>query len=203
MTSLTRRLFLGTATALPFASGLPAFGEEADPRLGEIVMGDPAAKVEMIEYASFTCPHCKTFHDGVLPRLRTAYIETGKVRFVFRSVFRNRYDLWATMLVRCAGPARFEGLIDAVFHGQASWTLGDDAAVADALKRIGRVAAIPDATLDACLTDQNYANALVQGFMGDPMQARVEGTPTFFIDGNKYPGMAFEKFAEIIDAKLR
>jgi protein-disulfide isomerase len=204
MNDLTRRRLLVLAGALSVAAAArPTGAAEEDPRFAPIVLGDPKAPIEFIEYGSFTCPHCKAFNEDVFAKLKENYIDTGKVRFVFRSVFRNRYDLWATMLVLCDDPKKIEGMIDEVFRSQATWTAGaDDAAIAANLKRIGRLAAIPEAKIDGCLNDQDFANALIKRFMADPMQAQVEGTPTFFVNGEKVAGMTYAKWAEFLDAKL-
>ncbi|HEU0222367.1 MAG TPA: DsbA family protein [Paracoccaceae bacterium] len=204
MNPTTRRAFLAMAAALPAWAVTPLRAQEgADPRLAEIVLGTAEAPVELIEYASFTCPHCARFHGEVLPRLREIYVDQGKLRIVFRSVFRNRYDLWATMVARCGETERIQGLIAEIFRAQPSWTQGaDDAAIAANLQRIGILAAIPQEKLAACMGDQAFANALVKNFMDDPLQKQVEGTPTFFINGEKYGNMAYEEFARVIDAAL-
>lgn len=169
----------------------------------EIVYGSAAAPVELIEYASFTCPYCARFHLEVLPRLRERYVDTGRVRILFRSVFRNQYDLWATMLVRCDDGGRAQGLIAEIFAGMPDWAAtGDPKVVIGNLRRIGRLAAIPEDRLEACFSDQAFANSLVKAFMDDPLQRQVEGTPTFFINGEKTGNMSFEDFARRLDAKL-
>ena len=69
----------------------------------EMSMGNPDADVTVIEYASFTCPHCRSFHEGAFKDLKKDYIDTGKINFIYREVYFDRFGLWAGMLARCGG----------------------------------------------------------------------------------------------------
>ena len=91
---------------------LAAQAETDKPAVTEMILGDVNAPIEIIEYASMTCPHCANFHSDVYPQLKANYIETGKVKFVFREVYFDKYGMWASMIARCAGPDRFFGVID-------------------------------------------------------------------------------------------
>ena len=98
-----RRQTLAMIAAATTATLLPANAALADPVLGDIVLGDDNAPVTVIEYASFTCPHCASFHINTWPRFKAEYIDTGKVRFILREVYFDRYGLWASMVARCGG----------------------------------------------------------------------------------------------------
>ena len=82
------------------------------PDVTEMVLGEADAPVEIIEYASYTCPHCANFHQSTFKQLKKDYIDTGKVRFVFREVYFDKYGMWASLLARCSGPERFFGVTD-------------------------------------------------------------------------------------------
>jgi len=81
-----------------------------------MVIGDADAPIEMIEYASFTCPHCARFHADVYPLLKADYIDSGKVKFIYREVYFDRFGLWASMIARCGGEARFFGLSNLIYE---------------------------------------------------------------------------------------
>ena len=87
----------------------------------DMAIGDENAPVTIIEYASYTCPHCATFHQGPFKKLKADYIDTGKVRFIYREVYFDRYGLWASMIARCGGPEKFFGITDLIFAGQSTW----------------------------------------------------------------------------------
>jgi protein-disulfide isomerase len=189
------------AVVMLAASPLRAEGDAA--LAPDMELGNPEAKVTLIEYASFTCPHCAAFHAEVLPRLRADYIDQGLVRFVYREVYFDRYGLWAAMVARCGGPERFFGLADMIYAGQQDWArAGTPADVAEGLRRIGRVAGLDDATLDACLTDQAMAEALVAKFESQTTADEVQSTPTLIINGVKHSNMPYDDLRALIDTAL-
>ena len=185
----------------PFGAAL---AQDADaPLTGDMVLGDPEAPVTVIEYASFTCPHCRTFHKTVLPDLKANYIDTGQVRFIHREVYFDRYGLWAGMVARCGGEERYFGIVDLIYDQQAEWTASNDpAVVADNLRRIGRTAGLTDEAVDACLQDADLANGLVAAYQENAEADGINSTPSFIIDGERYGNMSFADFAEILDEKL-
>lgn len=166
-------------------------------------LGAVDAKVQITEYASFTCPHCARFHDEVFTKLKTDYIDTGKVRFTLREVYFDRYGLWAAMMARCGGEMRYFGITDILFSTQSEWAASEDpAAVVGNLKKIGRTAGMDDAALDTCMKDGATAEALVAHFEKNFTADGVEGTPTFFINGVKHSNMGYEELKGLIEAEL-
>lgn len=169
----------------------------------EMAQGSADAPVTLIEYASYTCPHCAAFHANQYQQLKADYIDTGKVRFIFREVYFDRFGLWASMIARCGGEMRFFGITDLLYDEQEEWLAGGDpVAISENLRRIGRTAGMDDATLDACLADENTAQTLVAWFQENATRDAVESTPTLFIDGVKYSNMAYDELAALIDAQL-
>jgi hypothetical protein len=104
------------------------------------------------EYASFTCPHCAPFHANLVPQLKADYIDTGKVRFVYREVYFDRFGLWASMVARCGGPDRFFGIVDLIYDSSPNGPKARSGDIADNLRRIGRTAGLTNEEIDACLT---------------------------------------------------
>ena len=110
------RTLVTTAAAVLFSLSM-ATAQEGD--IADMMQGSSDAKVEIIEYASYTCPHCASFHAGPYKDLKKDYVDTGKVKFVFREVYFDRFGLWASMIARCAGPDRFFGMTDLLFKEQS------------------------------------------------------------------------------------
>ena len=190
--------------ALPFAAN--AQSSDADAGAGEIidmVQGAEDAPITVIEYASFTCPHCARFHSDVYKLLRKNYIDTGKVKFIFREVYFDKYGMWASMIARCSGPDRFFGMTDLILNSQSTWArAGDDLAIVEALRKIGRLSGMQDAALDSCLQDGEKLRALVGWYKENAQRDGIQSTPSFLIDGQPYKNMDYEEFAKILDEKL-
>ena len=192
----------GAAELLPMAAQAQEAAEIDTSTVREMALGAPDAPVTVIEYASFTCPHCATFHADVLPQLKADYVDTGKVRFVHREVYFDRYGLWAGMVARCGGETRYFGIADLVYAQQRDWTSGQPTEVVEALRRIGRTAGLTNEQLDACLSDGETAQTLVAWYQEHAEADGIDATPTFIIDGQKYSNMPYADFVEIIDDKL-
>ncbi|MFT5000501.1 MAG: protein-disulfide isomerase [Paracoccaceae bacterium] len=168
----------------------------------EMTLGDADAPVTIIEYASFTCPHCARFHETVFKDIVTNYVDTGKVQFIMRDVYFDRLGLWAAMLARCE-PAKFFGFSDLIYTRQSDWTRADsDVAVVQNLKTLGRIAGMTDDVMDACLQDSTTAQALVNAYQTNSERDDITSTPSFLINGKKYANMNYADFAEAIDSLI-
>ena len=192
-------------TAAP-ATPAPAAATDAA-AVPDYGIGDLAAKVKMVEYLSFTCPHCEHFHAEVYPKLKAAYIDTGKLRLTYHEVYFDQLGLLGAMLARCGGEMRYMGIVDMLYDKQRDWAAAADmTAVTDQLKKIARAAGMDDASVDTCLHDQKNAEALVAHYQAniakDYPNDSFQGTPSFIINGTKYSNMAYEDMAKIIDAEL-
>jgi protein-disulfide isomerase len=173
------------------------------PVITDMVAGNAEAKVTLVEYASFTCPHCANFHSEVYSKIKPEYIDTGLIQFEYREVYFDRYGLWAAMLARCGGEMRYFGIADILFDKQREWAASDSPVqVVENLKKIGRSVGLEDAAMDVCLKDQATAEALVAHFEANMATDGVEGTPTFFINGVKHSNMSYEEMKVLLDAEL-
>jgi protein-disulfide isomerase len=205
-----RILLLASAMTLGVGlSGLPAFAQEAAPAeeagaIFEMVLGNPDSKVEVIEYASFTCPHCAAFAQNQFVSIKANYIDTGLIKFVYRDVYFDRFGLWAAMIARCGNNTdRFFGLTEMLYEQQRDWLAGGDpATIASNLKTMGKVAGLDDAAIEACTTDAAYAQGLVDWYTENAERDEITSTPSFLINGEKYTNMTYEDFAAILDAEL-
>ncbi|MEL6582498.1 MAG: DsbA family protein [Pseudomonadota bacterium] len=197
----SRRTVLAGMSALGALSVTGASAQGA-PVVNEMILGDPDAPVEVIEYASLTCPHCARFHTDVFPRLRAEYIETGQVKFLFREVYFDRFGLWGGMLARC-DESRYFGVIDLLLKQQSDWTrAGDPASIVGAMRRVGAQAGLDPQQMEQCLQDRPMAEALAAQYQEHMSEHAISGTPAFVIDGQLYGNMTYESFVERIEAAL-
>ena len=168
----------------------------------EMTMGSDDAPVTLMEYASFTCPHCASLHNNVLGKVKAEYVDTGKVKFIYRDVYFDRPGLWAAMMARCE-PSKFFGIADMLYADQKNWIGGGNLTEIDQnLRKIGLVAGLDKAELDACMSDAENAQALYTWFQGNIEADDVSGTPTLFIDGEKHSNMSYTDLKAILDEKL-
>ncbi len=188
---------LGAVVLMAMASTANA----QDVEIAEMQIGDPEASVTVIEYASYTCPHCANFHKDQFVELKANYIDTGKINFVYREVYFDRYGLWASMVARC-DTTKFFGLSDLLYKGQSEWAKGTPAEIADNLRKIGRVAGLSEEQLDTCLTDGDKAQGLFAWYQANADADDISSTPTFMINGQQYSNMNYSEFAAILDEKL-
>ena len=201
-----------TLTAMVLTAAITAFGAplmaetapaaKADDAL-DYSIGSTDAKVHMIEYASFTCSHCADFHTQVWPQLKRDYIDTGKVRFTLREVYFDRFGLWAGMMARCGGEMRYFGIVDILYDTQREWASATDPnEVVANLKKIGRSAGMDDAKLDICMQNAGQAEALLAHFQKHAEADKVEGTPSFVINGTLHSNMSYDDMKKILDTEL-
>jgi protein-disulfide isomerase len=197
---LSRRNLLRAAAFLP---GLAAFGAAygqtatkpdsttdmakalAPGPLPELSIGDPAG-LPVIEYGSATCPHCAHFARDIWPAFKKTYVDTGKVRFIFREYSRNNLDVAAFMLARCVGDDKAYATIELLFASQDAWAFGSNPL--EGLMTALRPAGMSREKATACLKDQAKADALAQIVKTADDKFKVSGTPTFILDGKVYGG---------------
>ena len=204
-----RRNFLASAIGLTAVSVAPmAWAQEAAApapavEIPDMMLGNPDAPVTVIEYASFTCPHCANFSETVFKDLKRDYIDTGKIKYIHREVFFDRYGLWATMVARCGGEMRYFGIADRLYATQKDWIdTKNPANIADNLRKIGLSSGMDAAQLDACLQDNAQAQALVNWYSENAKRDEINSTPSFLINGEKYSNMDYAELSKILDEKL-
>jgi protein-disulfide isomerase len=196
----------GSETALRLPAGAAhaqtAEASEAGYEVTEMVLGNPDAPVELIEYSSFTCPHCRNLHANLVPQLMADYVEPGRIRYVYREVYFDRFGLWASMVARCGGPERFFGIVDLIYEQQPEWTQGSPRDIADNLRRIGRTAGLTNDELDACLTNQPMAEALLATYEANTAVHDISGTPTLVINDVMHSNMSYADLSALLDEAL-
>lgn len=195
-----------TVTPLVTAAGAEeaAVPSSVVSKVPDMVLGSADAPLTVVEYASYTCPHCANFHAAVWDEFRKNYIDTGKVRFVYREVYFDKYGLMAAVVARCGGPEKYFGISDMFMEKQSEWLAsGDDAGITDAVKKIGLAAGLTSDQINACLADTEQQKAMIDVYQMNTTKDKIEGTPTLIINGELYSGeMSYAEFAAKLDAEL-
>jgi protein-disulfide isomerase len=172
--------------------------------LPDMALGPADAPVTITEFASMTCPHCARFNEDVFPKIKSAYIDTGKVRYVFRDFPLDIKAAAGSMLARCIAktdPGKYFAVVDLLFKQQNEWA---GPKTTETLKRIGKQAGLTEQNVEDCLKDQ----ALLDKIAADQKYAnevlKVNSTPTFFINGEMLKGeTSFEEFSKHITPLLK
>lgn len=196
------RMICAALTALTL-SLTAAHAQTDETMIPDMVLGSDDAPVTVIEYASLTCPHCATFHAGPYKELKKEYIDTGKVKFIFREVYFDRFGLWGSMIARCAGPDRFHGIIELMMAGQSTWSrAGEPTAIIAELRKIGRLAGMGEEELSSCLEDGDKAQALVSWYQKNADADDITSTPTLMINGTQHSNMNYADLKAIVEKEL-
>ncbi|MGJ4912458.1 DsbA family protein [Bradyrhizobium sp. HKCCYLRH2060] len=172
--------------------------------LPDMAIGPADAAVTITEYASMTCPHCAAFNATVFPKLKAEYIDTGKIRYIFREFPLDIKAAAGSMLTRCIanGDAqKYFAVTDMLFRSQNDWVVKN---TTETLTRIGKQAGLSQQQVEACLKDQALLDKIAadQKYASDIL--KVDSTPTFFINGEKIKGEAsIEEFQKKINPLLK
>ena len=219
--SLTRRELLTTGAVLalgavaassgvlpPFAN--LAFAEDNNPSPedlahagpgGDIMIGSDKAPVTIIEYASMTCPHCAHFEETTLPELKKRYIDTGKVRYVMREFPLDALAAAGFMLARCAGPDKYETVVETLFAKQPDWVVQQPIAP---LMAIAKQFGFTEESFNQCLANQKVLDNIQAVRDRASEKLGVNSTPTFFINGKRLQGdVSIDAMAKEIDPYLK
>ena len=171
--------------------------------LPDMSIGSPNAPVTIIEYSSMTCSHCAMFEQNTFPMIKSRYIDTGQVRFVFREFPIDNNAFGASMMARCIGnddPGRYFGAIDSLFRQEDQLVHN----AMNTLKWVGAQSGLSDSQINSCLNDQDLFQKLSADRKIASDLVKVDAAPTFFINGRKYSGnMPFDQMDGIIRSQLR
>ena len=172
--------------------------------LPDMALGPATAPVTVTEYASMTCGHCAHFNETVFPKIKSEYIDSGKVRYVFREFPLDIKAAAGSMLARCIAKddaGKYFAVIDMLFKQQNDWVAKN---TTETLTRIGKQAGLSGQAIEDCLKDQALLDKIAadQKFASDVL--KVNSTPTFFINGEMVKGAtSFEEFDKKIKALLK
>jgi protein-disulfide isomerase len=186
MDALSRRIVLAAA-AITLAAGPALAGVPADAVNGDMSLGNPRAKVHVVEYASASCPHCAHFDEEVFPAFKKKYVDTGRVQYTLKEFLTDPPEVAAAgfLIARCGGRAKYFTILDQVFRSQPQWRTGD---IGQILTKVGVANGLTEAQVNSCLTDQaalTALNARVVAANND----KVESTPSFVVNGKMMDGV--------------
>jgi protein-disulfide isomerase len=167
----------------------------------DMVLGNPKAKVTVIEYASASCPHCARFNNEVFPAFKAKYIDTGRVRYVMREFLTPPEEVAAAgfLTARCGGRAKYFTILDQVFRHQTEIYQNND--LQGVMERAGQSAGLTAAQVDACIYDGSTLGALNERVSTYIKRDEIAGTPTFIINGHPL-GAAGEPSLASLDAAV-
>ena len=179
------RLFatLAAAALLLVSTGTWSAPPSAEQALKDRLLGDPKAPIEIVEYASLTCSHCRQFHIEVLPDLKKHYIDTGRAKLVFRDFPFDQLGLMAAILARCAPPARYFKFLNVLFENQEKWSQDKDPV--KALARIGTLGGLSEVDFLACAENRAIVDGVLKNRLDFGNRYQVNSTPTFIINDEK------------------
>ena len=167
----------------------------------DLIVGNTGAPVTIIEYSSLTCPHCSDFHKKVLPIIKREFVDTNKVRLVYRDFPLDQWALRASIIARCAGPKRRYRFIQTFFLQQEQWTSGDPASGLVALAKLG---GLTTASLEKCLSDKQMTDTVINERLAATKQFSIRSTPTIIVNGDLYSGgLDVEQLRLVIEEKLK
>jgi protein-disulfide isomerase len=172
--------------------------------LPDMALGPATATVTITEYASMTCPHCADFNEKVFPKIKSEYIDTNKVRYVFREFPLDIKAAAGSMLARCIAKddaGKYFAVIDMLFRQQNDWVVKN---TTETLTRIGKQAGLSGQQVEDCLKDQALLDKIAadQKYAADVL--KVNSTPSFFINGELIKGdTRFEEFDKRIKSLLK
>ena len=169
---------------------------------GDIMIGSDKAPVTVIEYASMTCPHCAHFEETTLPELKKRYIDTGKVRYVMREFPLDALAAAGFMLARCAGPDKYESVVETLFAKQADWAMVQKPI--PPLMAIAKQFGFTEESFNTCLANQKVLDDIQAVRDHAVNKLGVNSTPTFFINGKRFVGdLSIDVMAKEIDPYLK
>jgi protein-disulfide isomerase len=174
-----------------------------DELMQDRALGNPNAPVKMVEYASFTCSHCTDFHVRTFQQIKMAYIDTGKVYYIFREYPLDNIALSVSKIARCAPDGKYFNLVDVIFHNRDRWILQPDPL--GTIANYAKLAGVNEELFKACSTNEALETALLKQ-MGDAQTTfKVSSTPTFiFNDGAETlsGSRSFDEFSKVIDGLI-
>lgn len=193
--------FLATLIDVGAGPVLAAEAAKAPAVYTEIVQGNPKSNVVLIEYASLTCPHCAHFQETEFPKLKAEYIDTGKIKFIYRDFPLDGLATGAALLARCAPDGRGKTMVDLMFKNQNEWTRSETPL--EPLRGYAKLAGMNDADVDACLKNEAILKEIQNVQQKAATLYKVGGTPTFFVGEEMVQGGDFAAIKLVLDKQLK
>ena len=164
----------------------------------EAFLGNKDAKIIVIEYASMTCAHCASFHEKVYPKIKKNYIDTNKIKFIFRDFPLDKQALFASVLAKCAPKDKYFDFVKLILANQKKWVSNDDAFM-DKLRNIGKLAGLNENKINSCFKDEKLVDNIIRSRSIGEEKYNINSTPSLIINEKKYSAMSYENFEKIIE----
>lgn len=197
----TRRTLL-TATLLAVPTSAlwsTARAEDEDPRMTERAIGSADAKVTVQEYFSLTCTHCAAFQKETFPQVKADLIDTGKIRYIWRSYPLDQLALYAAMVARALPPERYEPFVTALLSTQDRWAFTRSGNPVEEMAKLAMLAGMSRPTFDATVRDDKLKQFVLDEQAQGEKKYSVNSTPTFVINDKAYPGaISYDAFAKAV-----
>ena len=169
----------------------------------DLVIGDKNAPITIIEYASLSCSHCANFHNNTLPDIKKEYVDTGKVRFVFRNFPYDPPSLIGSVILKCVPKDVRYDYMNALFLLRKNWVISDNAKSTQELYKIMQSGGMSKEDFNNCLERDDLANQIIKGRIDVQNEFNIQSTPSFLINGNLEQGnKSVKEFRQIIDKIL-
>ena len=202
---VVKQLFLaGLVIGLAWTAPTPAAAAIAstDVATEEKIIGSDKALVTLIEYASLGCSHCAQFHKDTFPKIKKDYIDTGKLRMIYRDFPLGTPALAAAMIARCSGRNRYFGFVNLLFRSQAQWSRSENPL--EALTKVARFGGLSADDVNACLQNQSLLDSIQSKARKAQNNHGIKSTPSFIINGTSISGaMTYDEFRKVIDRALK
>ena len=164
----------------------------------EFFLGNKNAKIVVIEYASMTCIHCANFHKQVYPKIKKNYIDTNKIKFIFRDFPLDKQALFASVLAKCAPKDKYYNFVKLILTNQEKWISNDDTFM-NKLRNIGKLAGLNENKINSCFKDEKIVNNIIRTRSIGEEKYNINSTPSLIINEKKYSAMSYENFEKIIE----
>ena len=164
----------------------------------EFFLGNKDAKIVVIEYASMTCIHCANFHKQVYPKIKKNYIDTNKIKFIFRDFPLDKQALFASVLAKCAPKDKYFNFVKLILTNQEKWISNDDTFM-NKLRNIGKLAGLTESKINNCFKDEQIVDNIINTRTFAERKYNIDSTPSFIINNKKYSAMSYENFEKIIE----
>ena len=190
-------IFFGTSFALSNESSVLNLTEN------DFIIGNDNASITIIEYASMSCSHCANFHNNTLPDLKKEYIDTGKVKYVFRDFPYNYPALLGSMVMRCIPSEVRYDYMNALYKLQNNWVVKENAITHQELYKIMQSGGMSKENFDTCLSNVDLENKILQEVIAAQSEFNIRSTPSFLINGDLLEGdKSIKVFRQILDKIL-
>ena len=164
----------------------------------EFFLGNKDAKIVVIEYASMTCIHCANFHKQVYTKIKKNYIDTNKIKFIFRDFPLDKQALFASVLAKCAPKDKYFNFVKLILTNQEKWISNDDTFM-NKLRNIGKLAGLNENKINSCFKDEKMVDNIIRTRSIGEEKYNINSTPSLIINEKKYSAMSYENFEKIIE----